>query len=319
MKYLLLWLTLCTAAFATNVQYRNGFQITPKIGSINGTAINGISSSSEVNGQTVVLAAETTTWSNGIAVRFGASRPNTRSTWLANAIVRDLAATSYGSKIVYLLPMLGQDNVAALQPLIDTLAVGYADNVGGANFAFSEATGMQGDGATKVLDSRIKPSQLGSSNNGGIGYWENNIDFTGTTIYLPMGCQDTGATNYYALGTYVSYQGLVYWGTAANLAGVLTGAGTNGHYYGQRSGATSREIFKDGSSLATNTTSDPASGASDSTIYMIGFNAHGSALYWKGRCALAYMTDGTFSSGNVSSFHTFLIDHVFTPTGRPTS
>jgi hypothetical protein len=297
---------------------RNNFTVTPPIGSIGSVRVNGFSIS-EINGQTIAMNSKVTTWSNNIATRNAASRPNLKSTWIANNLANAIDAASYGSKIKYLLPFIGPDNIAALEPLIDTLAVGYADNVGGAAFTFSEATGMQGDGATKVMDTRITPSQLGTSNNGGIGYWENNIAFDGTTTNISAAFS-TDNTNVFGLAVHSTFPALFWWGLQANSATSGSSSATNGHFYGQRSSATSREVFKNGSSLATNTTSDATSGASDRTIAIIGRHLGGGTYsYFHGRCACYYLTDGTMSSGDITALDTLLRDYLFTPTGRPAS
>lgn len=111
----------------------------------------------------------------------------------------------------------------------------------------------------------------------------------------------------------------MYWGAVANSAGILTGSGTNGHFYAERSSSTSRVIFKNGSTLASNTTSDATSGASEQNISVVGIRNGAAQLYWAGRCALAYMTDGTMGSTNAAAFDTLLRTYLFTPTGRPSS
>lgn len=318
MRILITFLLSVSALFGANVMSRNGFTVIPAIGGTAGSTINGRASVSEINGLTLVMNSKTTTWSNNIAARFSASRPNTRSTWIANNFAYAFDAASFSSKIIYVLPLLGQDMIAALEPIVDTLTVGYADGGAFGNGDFSESTGLQGDGATKVLNSRIKPSQLGTSNSGGIGYWENNIDFTGNTAYLMTGCTNTAGTNYYVTGGGPGDNALLYWGNPANLPSHSAVAATNGHFYGQRSSSTLREVYKNGSLIGNNTTSDATSGANEQNIAFVGCKGS-SYLYFKGRAACCYLTDGTMSSGDVSAFHTLLLDYLFTPTGRPSS
>lgn len=307
-----------------SVWQRNGFTIVPKIGatfSTIGSEINGRAGVSGVNGETVDVDSEVSAWNIAIAAIFGASRPNTKSTWIAQNLIMAIKASAYNSKIIYFLPLLGQDLVGAIQPLRDALAKGAPSNLTGAfgNGDFSESTGLQGNGTTMALNTLIKPSELGASNSGGIGYWENNIDFTGTEASKPSGARNTAATNFFAVQTHSTLSGGFYWGATANRAGPVTGTGTNGHYYGERASATSREIYKDGTSMGlANTTSDATSGASDNNIWVMGFNDT-SGTYWKGRCACAYLTDGTMGATNAAAFDTLLRTYLFTPTGRPSS
>ncbi len=253
-----------------------------------------------------------TTWVTRVDAAGGTYTANSKN--YALALANALVGASYYSKIVWLLPLLGNDIIAARVPLVDTLNVGIAGNTNFLTSDFSETTGLQGDGLNKRLAPGIKPSQLGSSNNGGIGYWENNINFTGSGSE-PMGCYGNAGASRFVLDLR-STRKFVSWGNAGNLAGPLTAA-TNGHYYGQRASATSRELFFAGSSVGTNTTSDAATGASDRNMYLMASDQNPSAVaYWKGRCAVAYMTDGTFSSGDASAFDTLLSTNLITPTGR---
>ena len=105
------------------------------------------------------------------------------------------------------------------------------------------------------------------------------------------------------------------WGGPANAPGDTTAAG-NGHYYGQRSSATLRELFFNASSLGTNTTSDSASESGLNKIQLLACNENGPQLHWNGRCAVAYLTDGTLTSGEVATLHSVLSTYLITPTGR---
>lgn len=312
-----------------SVWQRNGFTVIPKIvggfGTTAQSTVNGLTGVSEINGATVVVDAEVTTWSDAVGAISGTnSRPNTRSTWLAQNLIMALKDTAYNSKIVYLLPMFGQSFAAAQTPLRDALGKGSATNVANAFLAgdFSEATGLQGNGTSKALDSLIKPSELGTSNNGGIGYWENNIAFDGTTVYLFAGCHDVAGTNYYSVGGWsAALKANMNWGLPANGVSDVSTTATNGHFYCERSGATAREIYKNGVSLGTNTTSDAAANANAETMAIVGLKAGSTHAFYffHGRCAVAYFTDGTMGATNAAAFDTLLRTYLFTPTGRPAS
>lgn len=234
-------------------------------------------------------------------------------TW-ATALSNALAAASYSAKVVYLLPLLGSNLAAALVPLRNSLGAAPAGNTNFVNGDFSEATGLQGDGSSKQIDTHLSPGGLGAGNNAGYGYWENNINFGGTGDEA-IGCYNTAATNRYVIGLRNTNRYFAF-GSPGNSPSAA-GTAINAHYYAQRASAASREIFENGSSIATNTTSDGTSGSTDDTIRVLGSREGTFGLfYWKGRCAASYLTDGTLSGADVAAFHTLLSTYLITPTGR---
>lgn len=234
---------------------------------------------------------------------------------IALALVEQLQAASFYSKMVYLLPLLGANLAAARVPLIDTLNVGIAANTNFVDGDFSQATGLKGNGSSKLLDLLIKPSQLGVSRNGGMGYWENQVDRTGTASDCPMGCRDD--SNIQAKLFYgAAFRGF-YWGLAANGPQDGTGQG-NGGTYGNRSASNLREYYVSGTLALSNTTSDAAAPTNERNFLLMA-HSNTAPLFWKGRCAVAYLTDGTLSAGDVSDLHDLLLDYLLTPTGRPAS
>ncbi len=225
-----------------------------------------------------------------------------------------LQRKSYYFKIKYLLPMLGVGIGAARIPIIDILGVGAATNFAFVDGDFNQATGLQGNGTTKYFDSLIKPSQIGSSSNGGLGWWENNISFGGNVE--PMGTYSNDFANRFVLDFRSNVENF-RWGNAGNGAGTANTA-INAHYYGQRSSVTNRELFRNGVSLGTNSTSDSATGASNHNMYIMGVY-DGSNTPWPGRCALVYYTDGTLSQTEITDFNITLIKYLMIPTGKPQS
>jgi hypothetical protein len=257
------------------------------------------------------------------AVRLWASRVKTNgagfesnSMVIASNLLKVLQTRSYFSKIKYLLPLLGRGIGAARVPLIDVLNVGSATSTAFVDADFSQSTGLQGNGSTKYLDSLIKPSQIGTSSNGGLGYWENNINLTGNV--QPMGTYkaDDGVLRFVLdlRTTRESFR----WGNAANEANSGASA-ANGHYYGQRIASNSRAIYENGVSIATNTTNDANAAASNANIIIVGCGEAPTVAPWPGRCAVAYMTDGTLSASEISDLDALLRSYLFAPTGRPTS
>lgn len=268
------------------------------------------------NIQTVVRTStnEARTWENLVISNGGGFENN--SLLIANNLIRVLHTRSYFPKIKYLLPLLGKGIGAARVPLIDSLGVGSATNTSFVDADFSQSTGLQGNGTTKRLDSLIKPSQLGSSNNGGLGWWENNISLGGNVE--PMGSYNSASSNRYVIDLRSAVRNF-RWGIPGNGAGDASTA-ANGHYYGQRSSATNRVLYFNSSLINTNSTNDATSGASDRNMLIVGGDEGGSTIApWPGRGAIAYMTDGTLSTEDISDFDQILRNYLFLPAGRPTS
>lgn len=251
-----------------------------------------------------------TIWKDRVILAGGTFESDSKE--IALNLVNALKASGFYSKIVWFAPFLGANLAAARVPLIDVLNVGIMANTGFVDGDFDQATGLQGNGSSKYLDSLIKPSQLGASDNGGMGWWETN--FTGSGNVEPMGCYNSGSSQRYV----VDVRGdafRFFWG--ATTGGANDGeAGGNHHYYGQRVSATDRTCYKNGTQPgAANTANPSVSGSADNTIYICGANESPVAP-WPGRGAAAYMTDGTLSLGNIADLHALLGTYLMTPTGR---
>lgn len=251
-------------------------------------------------------------WAAAVRAAGGGFAPN--SLVIAANLARTLQTRPYYTKIKYLLPMLGVGMGAAVVPLIDVLKVGAATSVAFSDGDFGQSTGLQGDGSSKYLNSLIKPSQIGSASNGGMGYWENNINLSGNNE--PIGCYSADSSNRYCLDLRNFVQ-VFRWGAPPN-APTQSSTAVNGHYYGQRTGATDRTLYLNGSLIATNTTSDGASGVSDTNMAIVG-TLEPTPNPWPGRCAVAYFTDGTMTADEVANLHSILYSVLMVPTGKPTS
>lgn len=260
------------------------------------------------------LTQEVLTWQSRINTAGGGFEWN--SIAIANQFIRAIKGKSYFTKIQYLLPMLGKGINAARIPLIDRLNVGGATNTNFVDADFNQSTGLQGNGSNKLLNSLITPGQLGTSNNGGLGWWENNISFAGNGSEV-MGAYSNDASNRYSIDLR-NFTAFFPWGSPGNNAGNGGNPATNGHYYGNRSSATSRVFYKNASQTGTNSANDSASGASERNIYIMAIN-DGTTFYWPGRCAVTYLTDGTFSSDEIIDFDIVLREYLLGPTGKPQS
>ncbi len=235
----------------------------------------------------------------------------TRSKAWADALIRKIKNQSFDSKIVYLLPFLGSNLATARVPLRDSLGVGIAGNNGFTDADYQEGAGLQGNGTTKTLNSLIYPSQVGVSSNGGLGWWENNINLAGDS--QPMGMEST--TNRYVLDLRSAFYAFS-WGDWATTNASVGGAATNGHYYGQRSASNLRRIGKSGAFLGSNAVADGAAGITAKTMLICGSDQFAGVKPWPGRGACAYMTDGTLTAAEFTALHSILYNYLILPTGR---
>lgn len=258
-------------------------------------------------------------WKKRVAANNGTLTAN--SAGIARRIVVNLHSKSYYSKIKWLWPLLGANLNAAIVPLIDRIGAGVPVNNNFVDADFSEALGLQGDGNVKYLETNIHASSLGSNANGGIGWWEGNV-ITGTGHDVPMGYQynpGPGTDSYaFVLGSskteFQWNQDLAANNVIANVAAV------SAHYYGQRSSATSRVLYKDAAQLANSTASDAAAAQGNGTFIVMGDNPNnvqtGGVYCWGGRCAVAYMTDGTLTADEITDLDSVLRSNLINALGR---
>lgn len=243
--------------------------------------------------------------------------PITTDLDILQALSVALAAESYSAKIKWLAAFVGSTIAEHRVPLRDSLSAGAMTSNGSSPFTDADC-----DTATGIVNSTEKNAYLGtqlsaqvlnagSPRRGGFGFWERNIGL-GTNVE-PMGVYDAGGARF-CLDLRATFQRF-RWGHVTNSqAGPATTA-TNGHYYGQSFSDSLREIYKDGSALGTNGTSTETTTPDTSIVFVMGCNASIDTP-WKGRCAVAYMTDGTLTSGNIAALHTLLGTYLVTPTGR---
>lgn len=256
------------------------------------------------------MAAETRTWKRAVENAGGGFQWN--SVAIADAFIKRFKIASYRTKVKYLLPLLGTGINAARVPLIDAFAVGAAANTSFVNADFNQSLGLQGNGSTKSLDTLIAPGTLGSSLVGGLGYWENGISFAGSDA-IAFGCYDA-SNNIRANIDLRSASSRATWGLNTNSA-INNSAAANGHYYGQAASNASRALYINAASVATNTTSDGNS--FDSTTISLMGTVNNVAGNWAGRCAVAYLTDGTMTTNEISAFDTLLRAYLLGPCGKP--
>lgn len=248
-------------------------------------------------------------WAAAVVAAGGGFENNSLS--IASNLAQVLQTKSYYRKIRYLLPFLGKGINAARVPLIDTGNVGAATNTNFVDGDFTQATGLQGNGSSKIFNLNIAPDTVAT----GIGYWENNINFGGTDSGA-MGVGVSGPDRRWYLDLRASLR-IFSWGTFAERA-EAGGAATNGLFYGQSTSATERFLFFNGTQLASDTTSDSQTSGAIS-LRLMGWEYDAVLYYWAGRCAVSFVTNGQLSAAEISDFQTTLQSYLMTPTGRPSS
>lgn len=239
---------------------------------------------------------------------------------LARDLISGLQAATYNSKIIALWPFLGGNLATARVPLRDTLGVGIATNHAFLEADFTEATGLKGNGSTKYLDTLIKPGQLGTGGNGGVGWWQRAVSAASGTQYGPgMVYNATAPGETFGLRFGNSPADIdceFYWGANGNQA-TIAELRSNAHYYGQRSSTTDRRLFKNGAQVAQNTTADTVIRTSYDTLTLFAVNFdHTPLAFNAGACSVAYLTDGTLTPTEAADLHTLLQTTLIGPLGR---
>jgi len=246
-------------------------------------------------------------WKQRVAISGGTLGSLSQSR--AQSLVTALRDAGLLRVVIRLDAWLGGDGyTAASIPLVDRFGR-CGRRVGVADADWSESSGIAFSGAS-YIDSMTRPGDLGVAGNGGLGWWEAVATASGNVE--PMGCYSTGDSQRFVLDLRSSLRAF-RWGDPATGASSDTERAA-GHYYGQRSGAASRTLYADGDALASNTSSDSASGVHDRTIWLGGSNSSAPEL-WTGRCLLAYLTDGTLTDTQIAALHTVLSDWL-TDIGR---
>jgi hypothetical protein len=259
-------------------------------------------------------SASTLAWKAAVLAAGGTL--NSFSQVIADTVIRAIEASTFSSKIVYLLPLLGTNLVAARTPLRDTRGVGIASNTGFVNADFSQTTGLQGNGTSKQLDSLLTPGALsGGTKAGGLGYWERNFSLVGTDS--PIWGAESSSDHRWMIDTRQDTQ-ILFWGLPATGTGIAGQTNNNCHTYGQAPADSSyRKVYVNGVLVATDSTVDTAAVESTRTIRLLGCQTAGGGLtYRSGRCGVAYATDGTMTDADVLALHTILNDLLITATGR---
>lgn len=261
------------------------------------------------------LCAETAVWKARAIAAGGTFHTNSIS--ICHGLCVAIAGKAYKPKIVSLYPFLGSNLATARVPLIDQPNAGIAGNTNFVEADYSQTMGLQGDGSTKYLDTGVKPGDLGSGDNGGLGWWE--LGFTGVGNAEPMGAYkaNNSPDNRFSIDLRTTSRAF-QWGTIAIAGAGESAPAENLHYYGQCSGASERTFWATGTLRGTNTAAATFDGIGDQSIILCGCDTgtiHG-VEPWPGRVGVAYMTDGTMAADEIADFHTLLSTYLMIPTGR---
>ncbi len=215
------------------------------------------------------LQPETEIWLNRIKATGGYVSQYEIS--LIDALATKINSETFASKIIYMLPFVGNNIRAQCVPLFDKLNVGPADNYGFVDTDCKTSRGLSNIGTvSKYLDTKIKPSQLGSNNNGGLGWWELDMQYGANPEPIGVYSSTNSPDQRFLLDLRSTLQYFRWGGVTNSQAGVSTRS-SNGFYYGQRSSSILRRIYKNGNPLGTDgTASDAAVGANEQAIVMFG-------------------------------------------------
>lgn len=205
---------------------------------------------------------------------------------------------------------LGTNLAARITPLIDSLNRGVT-NHGLVDADFSDSTGVTFAADTGYLDTYTAPSLLGTGGCGGLGWWPSEAYSAGEEE--PIGCANASDHRYFLdlRGSFVAFR----WGSNTYAAQTSSQVRSGDDYYGQRSSASSRALYKNGGLLVENNQNDTTTIESSRSIVLGGADYNGRFYQWVGRCKVAYMTDGTLTPAEITSLHNALAAFV-AATGR---
>lgn len=249
------------------------------------------------------LQAETIVWRDAVIANGGGFEAN--SIAIADDTIRAFKQSSMWSKLVYYIPIIGDSISSFVVPLIDSLGAGNSTSTGfvGVGTDAGQNFGIEGNGV-KYFTIPLKPSQLGTSSNGGIGVWILTLNEASNQVVA--GCMTTGNFNRYLVqvANPSTFEGFC-WGATTDYASTANN-GSTGLYYGQSSATNSRELFKDGVSIATSTTTVARTGAGDNNIIFCGSNNSGSVVGNSSRVGLFMGTTGDLTPTEAAEMHTIL-------------
>lgn len=275
-----------------------------------------------VTNNSLELSPEAQTWADLVTLSGGTLEVDSAD--IADSFITALKKTSYESKIKYFIPFLGSNLSAAICPIRNSIEdVPVPQSANFVDGDFSQSTGLQGNGSNKRIDTKVLPTKLGDTMNGGFGFWE--LSATGGSGTCLMGVRtQEGGPSFTQHGNWFLANNQLLWGTNDAVTNTAPTIGTEVHHYAQRLSATSREMYIDAVLVDSDSNNQPAAWTGAPVQYntsiaifaMNNSNTFVPDTYHGGRCGAAYMTDGTLTPSEVTAFQTLVQNYLMTPAGR---
>lgn len=254
------------------------------------------------------LHPETILWQSRGVANLGTYGANSVS--IADALIRAVNLESFNSKLLWLLPMLGANNKAASIPLRDSFnkgIAGWADSP----VTYAENLGFYQSALGVAIDTDIKVSDItAGSDTWGCGYWERDWTLNNPNLAFIAYNSDGNAQG----GIQMIPGGVNFYSATETFNRYVYAPGAqNAHQYGQAQNG-SISLYRDGSLAAQSSSlsiTDPAFTERALKIHTSEFG-----FTYKGRCAVAYLTDGTLTAAEIARLHAILDQYLIAPTGR---
>lgn len=247
------------------------------------------------------------------------------ATYAAN-FINAAATCSWYDKLIWLLPGLGSISGSTSPspgfsvPLIDRKNKGNSFVSSPAQFLWSESTGLNKTPSTARIYTKYSISDINSGSIvGGLGVW-----MLGTIVGVghPFSVVDNSVSphrTYSAVSNYNPYQGFYGLQTAGPIG---SGSLTSGNYLTQRTSTSSISIYKNG--IKTGTTGSILSGSASTFLEIclfseLHYSFSGSFIVPSNsryNLGCAYMTDGTMTDSEVTSFHNILTTTIMSASGK---
>jgi len=168
---------------------------------------------------------------------------------------------------------------------------------------YTQATGLQGNGSTKYLDTGVSASNL-NRNSTHLGVYGTNLNDASAGFGSLAGARDAGANNLLQLDGKRSVAANAYFSSAANNV-FVTGSpvASSGHVIGVSSSATDLSVYVAGSSTGITTTDRTSGTLVAQPIYIFANNFNGSPSDRSGMRCRAYSFGIGMTAAQVLAFY----------------
>jgi hypothetical protein len=216
---------------------------------------------------------------------------------------RSAKAAGIWSKLTRVNLFAGDQLAAALAPLKVGGGNATDTNVNFVSGDYTEATGLTGNGSTKYLDSGLQASAL-TLNDTHLAFY-NRASVANGNVH--MGARDGSFNGVFLAAPLAADQKVysdIYSGAGGGRLASASAIGTPyGFIVGSRTAANLHTIYRNGSSIGSNTTTNGSLPALN--IYVVGGNANGTALYTSNPAG-AYSIGSGLTAGEVASYATIM-------------